>query len=145
MMTKPFDTLQIKGLEELPKAVSELKKHSEKNKVITFHGSMGAGKTTLIKAFCKALGVTDNVTSPTFSIVNEYETIEGEKIFHFDFYRIKNLHEAFDMGFENYLYSDNLCLIEWPEKISELLPEHYVKVQIEEVAEGNRMITFENI
>jgi tRNA threonylcarbamoyladenosine biosynthesis protein TsaE len=145
MMTKAAEKIHITELEELPKAALALINFCNRDNVITFHGSMGAGKTTFIKAFCKALGVTDNVSSPTFSIVNEYETIEGKKIFHFDFYRIKNLHEAFDMGFENYLYSDNLCLIEWPEKITELLPEHYVKVQIEEVAEGNRMITIENI
>ncbi len=89
---------------------------------------MGAGKTTFITAVCKELGVTDTISSPTFSIVNEYKSAEGEKIFHFDFYRINSINEAYDLGYEDYFYSTAYCFIEWAEKIEELLPEGYVKV-----------------
>ena len=93
-------------------------------------GYMGAGKTTFIKAICEELGVDDVVTSPTFAIVNEYVTEEGESVYHFDFYRIKKLEEAYDIGFENYFDSGNLCLIEWPEMIEPLMPEKYIRVEI---------------
>ena len=98
--------------------------------VIAFYGSMGAGKTTLIKNLCHRMGVTDEVNSPTFAIVNEYVTEEGESVYHFDFYRIKKLEEAYDIGYENYFYSGYLCLIEWPEMIEPLLPEKYIRVEI---------------
>lgn len=99
--------------------------------VMAFYGPMGAGKTTLIKSLCKLLQVSDEVNSPTFSIVNEYLTADDTSIFHFDFYRINKLEEAYDIGYENYFYSGNLCLIEWPEKIAQLLPEKHVEVLIE--------------
>ena len=92
---------------------------------------MGAGKTTLIKNLCHKMGVTDEVNSPTFAIVNEYVTEEGESVYHFDFYRIKKLEEAYDIGYENYFDSGNLCLIEWPEMIEPLLPEKYIRVEIQ--------------
>ena len=98
-------------------------------RVFLFYGDMGAGKTTLIKALCKHLATNDNVASPTFSIVNEYKT-PGDNIFHFDFYRLKTQTEALDMGFEEYLYSGNYCFIEWPEKIPDLLPVHYISIKI---------------
>ena len=98
--------------------------------VVAFYGPMGAGKTTLIKDLCHRMGVTDEVNSPTFAIVNEYVTEEGESVYHFDFYRIKKLEEAYDIGYENYFYSGNLCLIEWPELIEPLLPERYLRVDI---------------
>jgi tRNA threonylcarbamoyladenosine biosynthesis protein TsaE len=110
--------------------------------VMAFYGPMGAGKTTLIKSMCQLLEVSDEVNSPTFSIVNEYLTVENESIFHFDFYRINKLEEAYDIGYENYFYSGNLCLIEWPEKIAQLLPEKHVEVLIEPDEEsGIRNIT----
>lgn len=98
--------------------------------VVAFYGAMGAGKTTFIKHFCAELGVLDEVNSPTFSLVNEYLTSAEEPVYHFDFYRIKSVEEAFDIGYEHYFYSPFLCLIEWPEKIEQLLPESFVKVTI---------------
>ncbi len=110
------------------------------NKVFAFQGSMGAGKTTLIKAICQELGVKESVTSPTFAIINEYKDNEGESIYHFDFYRINKLEEAFDFGYEDYFYSGNLCFIEWPEIVESLLPENCVKVTIEEIEKGFRVL-----
>ncbi len=105
------------------------------NKVIAFYGKMGTGKTTLIKAICKKLGVIDAMSSPTFSIVNEYVTATGEVIYHFDFYRINSEEEAMDLGYENYFYSGDLCFIEWPEKIPHLLSFPHAKVFVEAVDE----------
>jgi tRNA threonylcarbamoyladenosine biosynthesis protein TsaE len=110
------------------------------NKVFAFQGSMGAGKTTLIKAICEELGVKESVTSPTFAIINEYKDREGDSIYHFDFYRINKLEEAFDFGYEDYFYSGNLCFIEWPEIVESLLPENCVKVTIEEKEKGIRVM-----
>ena len=105
---------------------------------------MGAGKTTFIKALCQELGVTDNVSSPTFAIVNEYRSDEtGELIYHFDFYRINSIAEAFDMGYEEYFYSGDLCLVEWPEKIEQLLPEDTMVVRIEIIDEHTRRFTID--
>lgn len=124
-MKKEF---QIHGVEALTEVSDYLISLREDADVIAFYGSMGAGKTTLIKNLCHRMGVTDEVNSPTFAIVNEYATLEGESVYHFDFYRIKKLEEAYDIGFENYFYSGNLCLIEWPEMIEPLLPDHYIRV-----------------
>jgi tRNA threonylcarbamoyladenosine biosynthesis protein TsaE len=117
------------------------------NTVFAFYGKMGAGKTTFIKAVCEELGVTDVINSPTFAIVNEYRSDEaGELIYHFDFYRIKKLEEVYDMGYEDYedyFYSGAVCFIEWPELIEELLPGNSVRVDIEEQADGSRVVRFE--
>ncbi len=110
------------------------------NKVLLFYGEMGVGKTTLIKEICKQLGVLDNISSPTFSLVNEYETKKNEKVFHFDFYRITNEEEALDMGFEDYLYSKSWCLIEWPENIENLLPLDAVEIHLSVLKNGKRNI-----
>jgi len=118
---------------DLERAAKELIAVCGNRKVIAFFGEMGAGKTTFIKAICKYLSVKNPTSSPSFSLVNEYLTPSDEKVYHFDFYRIKNETEAFDLGFENYLYSANnnrYCFIEWPEKIQNLLPSDYVNVQI---------------
>jgi len=112
-------------------------------KVVAFYGSMGAGKTTFIKAICTVLGVEDAVNSPTFAIVNEYLAASGNNIYHFDFYRIKKLEEAYDIGYEQYFYSGELCLIEWPELIEELLPSDAVRVHIKETAPGLRELIIE--
>ena len=98
--------------------------------VVALRGEMGAGKTTLIRAVAEAMGVEDQVTSPTFALVNQYEGAGGERLFHFDFYRIDDVREAYDLGYEEYFYSGDLCLVEWPEKIEALLPEEVVEVRI---------------
>jgi tRNA threonylcarbamoyladenosine biosynthesis protein TsaE len=128
-------------LSELPTAAVQLLEAIGDRNVLAFYGEMGAGKTTFIKAFCVALGVKETISSPTFSIVNEYLSATGRKIYHFDFYRIKDINEAFDMGYEEYLYSDALCLIEWPEKIEALLPENVFPVSITSDTH-KRIITF---
>lgn len=123
--------ITLTTLSELPAAAKKLLQSFDGEKVVAFEGPMGAGKTTLIKALCEELGVKDTVSSPTFSIVNEYKTAKGEKVYHFDFYRIKSVDEAYDMGYEEYFYSKAYCFIEWPEKIAELMPLNYEKVKIE--------------
>ena len=110
--------------------------------VFALYGKMGVGKTTFTKALCEELGVLDVINSPTFAIVNEYEDGQGGPIYHFDFYRIKRLSEAYDIGFDEYLDSGHLCLIEWPELIEELLPEETVRVRIEEQEDGTRIVRF---
>jgi len=131
--------LVIPGLNDLPRAAKELIDFAGPNRVFLFYGEMGAGKTTLIKSVCKVLGVLDPVSSPTFSIVNEYLS-DSESVYHFDFYRIKNETEAYDLGYEDYLYSGNYCFIEWPEKIANLLPERFVKVVLAEISGHARLI-----
>lgn len=128
-------------LENINTAAAEFLKELGDKRIVAFYGSMGAGKTTFIKAICDVLGVTDTVNSPTFAIVNEYLAASGDSVYHFDFYRIKKIEEAYDFGYEDYFYSGNLCLIEWPELIEELLPEDTVRVKIEEVDEGERLLT----
>lgn len=108
--------------------------------IIAFQGHLGAGKTTFIKAICDTLGVEDNVCSPTFTIINEYRAASGDSVFHFDFYRVEKLQEALDLGLEEYFYSGCLCLMEWPERIGQLLPEETVRVQIDPVDENTRSI-----
>lgn len=112
-----------------------------KHKVVLFYGEMGVGKTTLIKQLCKKLGVSEPTSSPTFSIVNEYKTDDNKTIYHFDFYRIKDESEVLDFGYEEYLYSNNFCFIEWPEKIPNMLPSNVVKVFIDLDKNGNRIIS----
>ncbi|MFL5762558.1 MAG: tRNA (adenosine(37)-N6)-threonylcarbamoyltransferase complex ATPase subunit type 1 TsaE [Bacteroidia bacterium] len=132
---------KINDISELPALAREIIASMENEKVIAFYGEMGAGKTTLIKVICEELGVMDTISSPTFSIVNEYRGKGGRKIYHFDFYRIKNEGEAYDLGYEEYFYSGALCLIEWPEKIMDLLPLEISKVKI--VKEGeSRSVSF---
>ena len=115
------------------------------NRIYAFYGKMGAGKTTFIQAVCRALGSSDNVTSPTFALINEYKTGQLQSVFHFDFYRIKDIEEAFDLGYEDYFYSGSYCLIEWPELIEPLLPENIVKVKIEVAEDGIRNISAEAV
>ena len=109
-------------------------------KTLLFYGEMGVGKTTLIKEICKQLGVEDVAHSPTFSLVNEYQTSNGEIVYHFDFYRIENEEEAYDMGIEDYLYSNNWCVIEWPENVENLLPLETVAIHISLLENGKRHI-----
>ena len=134
--------IQIPSLEYLSQAAKSLIPFLHEYKVIAFYGSMGVGKTTFINALCNELGVTDNMNSPTFSIVNQYD-VEGENpIYHFDFYRINRIEEAFDFGYEDYFYSGNYCFIEWPEKIESILPTDTLKVYISEQEDGSRLISF---
>ncbi len=120
----------IKDLSEIDDLATDFVSQMKDECVYAFYGSMGAGKTTFIKAICRVLGVEDTITSPTFSIINEYTRDNGRPIYHFDFYRIKKVEEAYDMGYEDYFYSGNLCFIEWPELIEELLPEDAIRVNI---------------
>lgn len=133
-------TFEINGIEELSKVSDYLISLKDKSTVFAFFGPMGAGKTTLIKNLCHKLGVTDEVTSPTFAIINEYVTEEGDPVYHFDFYRIKKLEEVFDIGYENYIYSGSLCLLEWPEMIASLLPENYVRIDMQAGADDESRI-----
>ena len=126
-------------LQDLPKAAKKVMEVAN-NKVLLFYGEMGVGKTTLIKELAKLLGIGDMISSPTYSIVNEYEIVNG-KLFHFDFYRIKNEEEAMDIGVEEYLYSDHWSLIEWPEKIEQLLPIDNTKIKLIKNTNGSRTLT----
>jgi len=129
-------------LQQLPEIAKEVLKCA-KHKVLLFYGEMGVGKTTLIKELVKQLEVLDTVSSPTFSLVNEYHTKNNDKVFHFDFYRIDNEEEAMDMGIEEYLYSDNWCLVEWPNKVENLLPLKSVSITI--TTNSNQQRTIELI
>lgn len=134
--------IKINNINEINMAAKQFIDAMGNNSVFAFYGKMGAGKTTFIKAVCEQLGVTDVINSPTFAIVNEYLDGRGEPIYHFDFYRIKRHQEVLDIGYEDYIYSGNICFMEWPELIEELLPEDAVKVTIEEDSDGSRRITF---
>jgi tRNA threonylcarbamoyladenosine biosynthesis protein TsaE len=132
--------ISVNSLLDLEEAAKRLLEFSGSQKMFVFYGDMGAGKTTFIKAVCSQLRVKETVSSPTFSIVNEYEG-DGQRIYHFDFYRIKSIQEAYDIGYEEYFYSGDICLVEWPEKIEELLPEHYIKIRITTVYPEKRVLT----
>ena len=131
--------IEIAGIGQLPEVARKLLGEFPDERFFAFFGKMGVGKTTLIKEICAALGVEDNVCSPTFAIVNEYSDRKGEPVYHFDFYRLKSVAEAYDIGYEEYFYSGCYCFTEWTEKIEELLPESYVRVEIEE-QNGTRIL-----
>jgi len=120
----------IKDKRHLSSAAKQLLKYTGENKIFAFYGSMGAGKTTIIKAICEMLGAVDIISSPTFTLVNEYRTSGGETLYHIDFYRIKKQEEVFDFGVEEYLSGDSYCFMEWPELVEEILPPETVKVRI---------------
>ena len=131
------------GVEGLDQVAADLLDDCQGQRVFALFGPMGAGKTTFTQAICRQLKATDQVNSPTFAIINEYHTENAEIIYHFDFYRIKNIEEAMDIGYEQYFYNGQWCFIEWPEKITELLPENCVNVHIEETQnENERMIRY---
>ena len=132
---------KVISIKSLGKVVKELLEHFPDQRIYAFYGKMGAGKTTFIQAVCKILDTPDNVTSPTFAIINEYKTKNGDSVFHFDFYRIKDMEEVFDLGYEDYFYSGSYCLIEWPEKIESLLPPGHVKVNIEVLENEERLVS----
>lgn len=133
-------TIQIPSIESLPVAAQQFVDAIGDRRIFAFYGAMGAGKTTFVKAVCELLGVTDAVNSPTFAIVNEYEAGNGEPIYHFDFYRIKRMDEVLDIGYEEYVDSGALCLMEWPELIEPLLPDETVRVTITVNTDGTRTV-----
>jgi len=140
-MEKQFVANTTNDLDAIAKAIlSDLK---DKN-IFAIAGKMGAGKTTLIKSFCNVLGVMEMVSSPTFALVNEYTDANNMDVFHFDFYRIKKIEEVFDIGYEEYFYSDNYCFIEWPELITTLLPDDHVKITIKVGEDEKRIISYSN-
>lgn len=132
--------LIINSIEEIQEVAKKFIREIGNRKIFAFNGKMGAGKTTFIKAICEVMGVKETINSPTFSIVNEYEAADGSIIYHFDCYRINKIQEALDLGAEEYLYSGNLCFIEWSENIAPLLPDSLVNVNIEEIENGKRQI-----
>lgn len=130
------------SLADLEKVAGELIGLMGHVRVCILTGEMGSGKTTLVKALGNTLGVDDTMSSPTFSLVNEYHTHSDNKIYHFDLYRLKSEREAFDIGIEEYFYSGNFCFVEWPEKVSALLPDTYAEIKIEVVESAHRKIEF---
>lgn len=135
--------IDIESLSELPKVAEAVLGELRGRSVVLFRGPMGAGKTTLISRMAAALGAEDTVTSPTFALVNQYEGEGGRRIYHFDFYRINNVEEALDLGYEEYFYSGELCLVEWPEKIEPLLPEDAMTVTITVGEDEHRCFTID--
>lgn len=133
----------IDNIDSIGKAAKEFVAQMGEHTIFAFYGKMGSGKTTFIKAICEELGVEDVITSPTFAIVNEYHTATADEvIYHFDFYRIKKTEEVYDMGYEEYFYSGDMCFIEWPELIEDLLPDDAVRVSIHEIEDGKREVEF---
>lgn len=130
----------INDITQIGAAARDFLRETEGQRVFAFYGAMGAGKTTFIKALCKELGVKETVASPTFAIINEYRDREGASLFHFDFYRIRKLEEAFDFGYEDYFYSGSRCFIEWPELVEEVLPGETLRISIREMDDGARIV-----
>lgn len=135
--------LVAKGLTDLDDIANKILAAVPEERIFAVDGKMGAGKTTLIKALCKSLDVREVVSSPTFALVNEYTGGDLQPVFHFDFYRIKKIEEVYDIGYEEYFYSDSYCFIEWPELVTNLLPERYVKVELIVGNNEERTISFE--
>lgn len=135
--------IEIDNIKNIDFAAAELLKEFEGQRVFAFFGEMGAGKTTFIQALCRELDVIEVVNSPTFTIVNEYHTENGSSIYHFDFFRIKKIEEVFDLGYEDYFYSGNYCFIEWPELITDILPDNAVLVKITIDQGGTRLLEIE--
>ncbi len=133
----------IDGVDDLNRVVKEFLESTGNNTIYALYGPMGVGKTTFVKAVAGCLGIEDDVNSPTFAIVNEYLTATGDSVFHFDFYRVKNIEEAMDFGYEEYFYSGNRCFIEWPEMVEPLLPENTLICKFSELADGRRELVIE--
>ena len=135
-----MSTFICHSLEELDTIANAIITEFRNNRIFAFHGNMGVGKTTLIKRICKQLGVKEVANSPTFAIVNEYTYVDNQSIYHFDFYRLKNAAEAFDIGLEEYLASDAYCFMEWPEIVEAYLPEDTIAVYISEENEERKIV-----
>lgn len=130
---------------QINEAAASIIPYFKQFKLICFYGEMGAGKTTLIRSICDSLQILDEVSSPSFGLVNEYRNVEDKKFYHFDFYRIKTIEEVYDIGYEDYFDSGNICFIEWPEKISEILEnENYLKISIQ-IEDNSRILNLEEI
>lgn len=137
--------ISISGLDRIDEAAARFLKETEGNRLLAFYAPMGAGKTTFTTAICRMLGVeSDAVSSPTFSIVNEYRTASGKPLYHFDFYRITKIAEALDIGFYDYVDSGSLCIMEWPENVEEILPEETLKIYISVSPDNSRVISWED-
>ena len=137
-----MNSIEISSLGYIDKAATDFIAQNKGNKLFAFYGEMGAGKTTFINAICKQLGVTEDIiTSPTFSLVNEYMTDKGKIIFHFDLYRINKIEEIYDIGFEEYLDDFDYCFIEWPEIVEDILPKETTNIRIELLEDGSRKIS----
>ncbi len=134
-------TLKIESLEQINSVAQQFIQQIGKHQIFAMHGAMGVGKTTFIKAVCEELGVTDVINSPTFAIVNEYKSADNTTIYHFDFYRIEDVQEAYDFGYEDYFYGNAYCFIEWPEKIESILPPNTIHLYFNEENDGSRTIT----
>lgn len=137
-------SVTIKNLDDLDRAAQEFLDKTQGKPLVAFYGRMGAGKTTFTVALCKAMGVEDKVCSPTFTIISEYRKGDGSPVYHFDFYRIKNNAEAMDIGVEDYFYSGETCIMEWPENIEDLLPDETLKARIEVNPDNSRTISWED-
>ncbi|MDA3880633.1 MAG: tRNA (adenosine(37)-N6)-threonylcarbamoyltransferase complex ATPase subunit type 1 TsaE [Prolixibacteraceae bacterium] len=135
-----MELIRIENIDKIDVAARSFIEKMGQHKIFAFYGQMGAGKTTFIKAVCKELGVEENITSPSFALINEYSSTKSGSIYHFDCYRLKDSEEAFDIGAEEYFYSGNLCFIEWPERIEDLLPENTVEVQVTVADDQSRVI-----
>ncbi|NQU34659.1 MAG: tRNA (adenosine(37)-N6)-threonylcarbamoyltransferase complex ATPase subunit type 1 TsaE [Bacteroidetes bacterium] len=137
-----MNTITASSLSDLKHVAHTILCDMKGHNIFAINGAMGAGKTTIIKEFCSELGVTEIVSSPTFALINEYSNGDNDPVYHFDFYRIKKIDEVFDIGYEEYFYSDYYCFVEWPELVLELLPQSYVYVLIEEKENGIRVINY---
>lgn len=132
--------LIIESPETIDKPAGEFLKLFDKYRIFAFYGEMGVGKTTFIKAICKAAGIKDLVSSPSFALIYEYISESGQFFYHFDLYRIKEINELYDIGYEDYFYGNGICLIEWPERAEELLPPECVRIYFNERADGSRLL-----
>ncbi|MFO8086743.1 MAG: tRNA (adenosine(37)-N6)-threonylcarbamoyltransferase complex ATPase subunit type 1 TsaE [Bacteroidales bacterium] len=137
--------IEVKSLDALENAAKQILEEFPHQRIFALYGKMGAGKTTLIRTLCKLLEVEEEVNSPTFALINEYYSPSAQSIYHFDFYRIESLEEVFDIGYEDYFYSGNYCFLEWPERITELLPKNYVYLQIEITGPKQRKISYQSV
>jgi len=131
---------EIDSLSKIDEVAEKFINITQEHKLFAFYGAMGSGKTTFIKAICKKMGVKEIVSSPTFTLVNEYTTNQKKLIYHFDFFRINTEEEVYDYGYEEYFFSNNICFMEWPEKIEHILPQETIKIEIKELENGKRLI-----